>query len=63
MMRENEEASPSARLEASGSAPSQSPSARLGCHMEKSRRRDPSATEVLHDLGLVTSASPCLGLR
>lgn len=55
MLRGNKEASPSAQLEASIWAPSQNPSARVERNMEKSRRRDHSATDVLHDR--VTSAA------
>lgn len=60
MLRGNKEASLSARLEASGSAPSQSPSAWVEHDMEKLRHWDLSATNVLHDLDRVTSAAPCL---
>lgn len=59
MLRGNKEASPSARLEASSSAPSQSRGARVERNTEKSKCRDPSATDVLHDLGCVTSTAPC----
>lgn len=55
MLRGNKESSPSAQLEASIRAPSQNPSARVEHNMEKSRRRDRSATDVLHDR--VTSAA------
>ncbi|XP_074971638.1 macrophage colony-stimulating factor 1 isoform X2 [Phalacrocorax aristotelis] len=58
MLRGNKEASPLARLEASGSAPSQSPSAWVEHNVEKLRCRNPSATDVLHDLGCVTSTAP-----
>lgn len=60
MLRGNKEASPSAQLVASIWAPSQNPSTRVEYNMEKSRRQDPSATNVLRDHGRVTSAAPRL---
>lgn len=54
MLRGNKEASLAAWLEASGSAPSQSRSARVERNTEKLRCWDPSATDVPHDLGCIT---------